>query len=92
MPKYSEHEKPEEIRQLFSRAQAGNIAPTDFCRALCENEVTGALSMLYIRDAFGLPLDKAKELVLKTYYGSVEAWADEMSSAVDELETELKEK
>ncbi len=92
MPKYSEHEKPEEIQLLFSRAQANKINPTDFCQVLCENGVTGALSMLYIRDAFGLPLDRAKELVLKIYYGSVEAWADEISSAADALETELKEK
>jgi len=92
MPKYSEHEKPAEIQLLFSRAQAGNIDQIDFCRALSEYGVPGALSMLYIRDAFGLPLDRAKELVLKTYYGSIEAWADEISNAADALETDLKEK
>lgn len=91
MPKYSEHEKSKEIQLLFSRAQAGEIGPTEFCRELSEKGISEALSMLYLREAFGLPLDKSKELVVKTYYGSVEAWADEMSDALDGLETELKE-
>lgn len=85
MPKYLTNELPEEIQAVFQRAHAGDISPAEFCNILAEHRITGPMKMLYVRDAFDLPLEKAKEIVLQADHGSDEAWAKEMSRAIDEL-------
>lgn len=88
MPRYLVNELPEEIQALFELARARDISPAEFCSALAEHQVTGPMKMLYIRDAFDIPLERAKEIVLQADHGSVENWAKEMSSAIDELPPE----
>jgi hypothetical protein len=85
MPHYSETDLREDVRSLFTSARENRISPLAFCRSLAELGVNGALAMLYVRDAFGLPLETAKALVIEAQHGSVESWATEIGDAIDEL-------
>ena len=85
MAKYSVNDLPENIKLLFASARENKVSPPDFCRALAGLGVKGALAMFYVRDAFNLPLEKAKALVIETEHGSVESWAQDVGDAIDEL-------
>ncbi len=82
-------EAPQEIRVLFAQAREGNLTPIDFCKALNPYVTSRAQKMLYIRDAFGLPLEQAKRVLIKAEYGSTETWGEEMGRVVDELSTDF---
>lgn len=92
MPGYSVNELPQEIQVLFARARASDISPTDFCRALAQHGVSDSLKMLYTRDAFGLPLEKAKETVIQIEYGSLDCWEKEMGDAIEGLSADSEPK
>lgn len=85
MAKYSESNVPNGLKALFTDAREGRIRPPDFCHALAGLGVKGPLAMLYVRDAFGLPLETAKEIVIAAQHGSVDSWAEEIKNAIDEL-------
>jgi hypothetical protein len=92
MPTYSVDALPREIQVLFEHAHAGDITPADFCKALDQHGVPGSLKMLYTRDAFGLPLEKAKEIVIQNEYGSLESWGKEMGDAIEGLSADSERK
>jgi len=77
----------DEVKALFAAARNGEMTPRDFHQALSKLGVGGALSMLYVRDAFEIPLDQAKALVLEAEPES-ENLAKELEKAVDYLEAE----
>jgi len=57
---------------LFARVRRGEMKPIDFCLALDRHGLTHVEKMLCIRDAFGLPLEQAKTVLIKAEYGSAE--------------------
>lgn len=89
MAVYSLEQTPKEVQELIVRAQSGAITPLDFCKALAHLGIEGPIKMFYIRDAFGLSLEEAKRITIQHDYGSVEAWAEKLSPAIDELASEL---
>lgn len=91
MAVYSLHEAPKEVQELVARAREGSITPLDFCQELKRLGIEGPMKILYVRDAFGLPLAEAKKLVIEFDYGSVEAWAERIVPAIDELASAVEE-
>jgi hypothetical protein len=87
MPLLSEIPIPsEEAKPLFASAQAREINPVEFCRALKEHGIDGVLAMFYVAKAFSLPLEEAKRVVIEEEYGSVDAWADAVVDSISELD------
>lgn len=91
MAVYSLEEAPKEVQELVAAARNSNITPIDFCRELTRLGIQGPIKIWYVRDAFGLPLAQAKKLVIEFDYGSVEAWAEGIVPAIDELVIEADE-
>jgi hypothetical protein len=91
MATYSLEESPKEVQELVSLARKGGIAPHDFCKELARLGVEGPMKMFYLRDAFRLPLKEAKRLAIEFDHGSVEAWAEEILPAIDELSSESED-
>lgn len=89
MPVYSLEQAPKEVQELVARAKSGNMTPLDFCKDLAHLGIEGPIKMFYVRDAFGLPLEEAKKITIQYDYGSVEAWAEKLSPAIDKLASEL---
>lgn len=76
MPIYSKEPRPSELEILFKQAREGLIGPMQFYRELQQQDIGGARAMMYIRDAFDLPLEAAKGIVIETEYGSIENWVN----------------
>ena len=79
-----------EIDALDYRAQQRTITIPEYCRELTNLGIDGIEQMLYIHRAFGLPLGEAKKICIELEYGSVDAWADEMCEAIDEIGSDLR--
>lgn len=83
-----------EVAAQFSKSGGtlSDISPADFCRALAQHGVSDSLKLLYTRDAFGLPLEKAKETVIQLEYGSLDCWEKEMGDAIEGLPADSEPK
>ena len=90
MTNYSLHDAPEGVQALAERARAGEISPGEFCQELRGLGVTGAAAMIYVRDACDLPLAEAKRIFIEQRYGSVDAWAEDVVRAIDEVAPDLE--
>ena len=75
---------------LVSQAREGKFTPIEFCKALDRLGIHHTQKMLYVRDVFGLPLEKVKKLVLEADGVSVEAWTEEIGQVINDLSTNLK--
>jgi hypothetical protein len=91
MAVYSLKEAPDAVQELVGSARKGNITPLNFCQELTRLGIEGPIKMFYVRDAFGLPLEEAKKLVIEYDYGSVDAWGEQLMAAIDELASEVEE-
>lgn len=87
MPAYSASNLTPEAQALFERARAGAITPAEFCRELDQQGVGGMTKMLYVRDAFGLSLERAKQVA----HISDDVWVQELCDAVDEFSENARE-
>lgn len=78
------------LDSLLSQAREGKFTPMEFCKALDRLGIDHTQRMLYVRDVFGLPLERAKKVIFEADGGSIEAWAEENrrrhQRAVDETE------
>lgn len=83
MAKYKETEMPDEAKQLFVSAQAGELTPKEFCLRLKEMGITGLTAMFYMAEAFKLPLEVAKTIIIEDEYGSAEAWAEHLNDVME---------
>lgn len=79
----------QEIDVLFAQAHDGALTPIEFCKALDQHGVNLTRKMIFLRDAFGLPLEQAKKIVLEADGRSIKSWADEMGNVIDELSSPL---
>jgi hypothetical protein len=84
-------EAPKEFRFLFAQAANGSITPIEFCKALDGYGISEVQKLLYLRDAFGLPLEQAKRVLIETEYGSVDAWSEGVCQDIDGLSSAIED-